>query len=212
MKKLITVVCFVLVLIPFKKATAQLRANAYYGYVFDDKFDSYYDSYSYYRGKIKGSGQWGVGLEYLKRGNYCELLYLRQSTTAPTTYADGIFTSTDNFDMKLNYILIGGGHSKALSNKAEVFGGVMAGLGIISIEGHDGRGGTTEKFSWGAKLGATIWVTNKVGIKLQTQLTSPVQAAGGSLFFGSSGSSVGVSTYSTIYQFALGGGLTFKLL
>jgi hypothetical protein len=43
------------------------------------------------------------------------------------------------------------------------------------------------------------------------QLLSIPQGAGGELYFGTGGAGAGVSTYSTMMQFALGGGLTFKL-
>jgi hypothetical protein len=56
-----------------------------------------------------------------------------------------------------------------------------------------------------------VWAGEKFGIKLQAQLTSVSQGAGGGLYFGTGGAGVGLSTYSSIYQFGLGGGLTFKL-
>jgi len=40
---------------------------------------------------------------------------------------------------------------------------------------------------------------------------SIAQGAGGGLYFGTGGVGAGVSTYSSMYQFQLGGGLTFKL-
>ncbi len=58
--------------------------------MFDDKFDSYYDNSNFYDGKIIGGFQWGGGIEYMLRPEYgIEILYLRQDTHAPTTYATG---------------------------------------------------------------------------------------------------------------------------
>jgi hypothetical protein len=71
--------------------------------------------------------------------------------------------------------------------------------------------GSVNKFAWGLKLGANIWATPRVGIKLQAHLLSIVDGAGGGLYFGTGGVGAGVSTYSTFYQFGLGGGLTFRL-
>ncbi len=59
------------------------------------------------------------------------------------------------------------------------------------------------------KGGVNIWASEKVGLKLQTNLMSMVQAVGGGLFFGTGGASVGVSTFSTLLQFSLGGGLVY---
>jgi len=54
-------------------------------------------------------------------------------------------------------------------------------------------------------------VTERVGIKLQAEVISAVQGAGGGFYFGSGGSGAGISTYSSMYQWSLGGGLSFKI-
>jgi len=68
-----------------------------------------------------------------------------------------------------------------------------------------------EKFAWGLRLGGIIWTPGRVGIKLQAQLLSAVQSAGGSVYFGTGGAGAGVSMYSSMYQFGVGGGLVFAL-
>ncbi|HTE31932.1 MAG TPA: hypothetical protein VK666_16235, partial [Chryseolinea sp.] len=67
------------------------------------------------------------------------------------------------------------------------------------------------KFGWGARLGANVWMTEKVALMLQAQLLSAVQGFGGGLYLGTGGAGAGVSTYSTLYQFGLVGGLCVKL-
>jgi hypothetical protein len=67
------------------------------------------------------------------------------------------------------------------------------------------------KFGWGVRLGLNIWASDRVALKIQTQLTSAVQGVGGGLYFGTGGGGAGVTSYSTIYQFGLGGGLSFKM-
>src|SRR5687768_3195215 len=113
MKKSLT--GFLIMLLYIIPSSAQkVRLNAYSAYVFDDRINSYYDNYSYYDGKIKGGYQWGVGVEYMIQPQYCiELMYLHQDTKVPTTYQGGITNAVrfDEFDLSLNYILIGGeGH------------------------------------------------------------------------------------------------------
>jgi len=96
--------------------------------------------------------------------------------------------------------------------KAEPYGGFMLGMAIIDTENPENNSSqSATKFAWGLRLGSNIWVSEKVGIKLQAQLLSVPQGAGGSLYFGTGGAGAGVSTYSTVLQFVLGGGLTFKL-
>ena len=191
------------------------RLNLYGAYVFDDKFDSYYSSSSYYQGKIKGGFQWGGGIEYSLRPEYgIEVLYLRQTTHAPTTYASSIGTTREtDFDLGLNYIMLAGSRRAFASNeKVEGYGGLMLGMLIADLKDPDsGRSASATKFAWGLRLGATVWATESVGIKLQAQLLSAVQSAGGGFYFGTGGAGAGVSTYSTIYQFSLGGGLACKV-
>ena len=191
------------------------RVNLYGAYVFDDKFDSYYSSSSYYQGKIKGGFQWGGGIEYSLKPEYgVELLYIRQTTNAPTTYSiSAVNTKETNFDLGMNYIMLAGSRRAFSSNeKLEGFGGLMLGMVIADLKDPDsGRTASATKFAWGLRLGGIAWASEAVGIKLQAQLLSAVQSAGGGLYFGTGGAGAGVSTYSTIYQFSLGGGLVFKV-
>lgn len=193
----------------------EFRINLYSAYAFDDKFDSYYSNTNYYQGKIKGGLQWGGGIEYMLRPEYgVELLYLRQSTHAPTTYSTGVITARQTeFDLGVNYILLGGSrHALSSSGKLEGFGGLMAGMVIADAKDPDtGRSASATKFAWGVRLGGIAWATESVGIKVQAQLLSAVQSMGGSLYFGTGGAGAGVASYSTIYQFCLGGGLVFKV-
>ena len=192
------------------------RINGYANYVFDDKFDSYYDAYNYYNGKIKGGFQWGIGAEFMLKPMYgLELMYLNQSTTAPTTYQGGIGSTlkTENFDMNIGYLLLGGNrYLQKPGSKVEGFGGLGAGIAFLSVTNPSNNNkNSATKFGWTARLGANIWASERFGIKLQTQLLSIAQGFGGGLYFGTGGAGAGVSTYSSIYQFVLGGGITFKV-
>jgi hypothetical protein len=207
----ILLICF------FIPAVSQnTRLNGYAVYAFDDKFDSYYSGTDYYEGKFKAGLQWGIGLEFLPQVvQGIELLYLNQQTTAPTRYwAPGQITEkTTNFDVGFNWIMLAGNrYIQKPGSKVEGFGGAMVGAVIINVENPDnGSDNSATKFAWGLKLGANIWASEKMAIKLQGQLMSAVQGAGGGLYFGTGGAGAGVSTYSSMLQFGLGGGLSFKL-
>jgi hypothetical protein len=194
--------------------TPHLRLNGYTFYAFDDKVDSYYSSTDYYNGKIKGGFQWGGGLEYMVTpGQSVELSYLRLDTEAPMEYYDNRIKNT-TFDVATNYILIGSNRYYSLNPKVEPFAGLQIGMGIFNVDdqaANSNLSGNATKFAWGAKLGVNIWATEKVGLKIQTGLNSAVQSAGGGLYFGTGGVGAGVSTYSTFYQFYVGGGLTFNM-
>jgi hypothetical protein len=196
---------------------SEKRINLYGNYVFDDSFDSYYDAYNYYNGKIKGGFQYGAGLEFMIKQNYgLELLYMGQSTTAPTTYYDessfqGVQSA--DLDLSLNWAMLAGGKKmQRPGSKFEGYGGLMLGALFISAENpRSGKSNSATKFAWGMRLGGNIWASEKVGIKLQAQLLSAVQSVGGGLYFGTGGAGAGVSTYSSMLQFGLGGGLVFRL-
>jgi hypothetical protein len=189
-----------------------LRINGYAGYVFDDKFDTYYSSSSYFRGTIRGGLQWGLGLEFMVQPEYgVEIMYYRQDTEAPIFYFDN-GDQDRTIDLGLNYIMIGGARYLPLNDMIEGYGGLMAGVAIYDNKFPvRGEPNSRTLFAWGARLGANIWITEKFGIKLQTQLVSAVQALGGGFYFGTGGGGVGVSTFSTLWQFGLGGGVVIRV-
>jgi len=195
--------------------TPGLRLNVYTLYAFDDNVDSYYSSTDYYNGTIEGGFQWGGGLEYMmvpQQG--VELSYLRLDSNAPMEYYDFSSNRVRNtdFDIATNYILLGSNRYFGTNPKVEPYGGLQAGMAIFNVNNPDnGNSQNSTKFAWGAKLGVNIWASEKVGIKMQTGLVSAVQSAGGGLYFGTGGAGAGVSTYSTFYQFYIGGGLTFDM-
>jgi len=217
MKKIFVLLLTTLIaVIGFGQFEQHARLNAYGNYVFDDKFDSYYDQYNYYNGVLKGSFQYGAGLEYMASPRNCvELMWQHQSTHAPTTYLSGAGgqVKNTNFNVNIDYFLIGSdGHIQQPGAKVEGYGGLFLGMAFLGSKNPDnGNHNTASKFAWGARLGCNIWASETVGIKLQAGLLSIAQGAGGGLYFGTGGVGAGVSTYSSVYQFQLGGGLTFKL-
>ncbi len=85
-----------------------------------------------------------------------------------------------DFDVATNYILIGSNRYFGMNPKVEPYAGLQLGMGIFNVENPDnGNSGNSTKFVWGAKIGANIWASEKVGIKIQAGLNSAVQSAGG---------------------------------
>jgi hypothetical protein len=199
----------------FASAQSKVRLNAYGSYVFDDGFEVYNDINSYYNGKIKAGVQWGGGIEYVTSENSSvELLYLTKSSDVPTNFK---FTAADparqeHFDLTQHYIMLAGNGLKTTgSGKVEGFGSLMGGVLISDVKSKSqDKSGSNTDFAWGARLGANIWVSHKVGIKLQAQILSSAKATGGDTYWGYWGP-VYLNTYTAIWQFGLGGGLTFKL-
>lgn len=193
-----------------------IKLNAYGAYAFDDKFDSYYDIDEYYNGKMTGGFQWGVGLEYMLHRYYgIELSWMQQNTTAPISYQGGAFAfpKFTNFDLSSNYILIGANRYFPMkSSMVEPYFGMGLGMSLMGLTNPENNLKTNKEFfAWTLKTGANIFFTEKVGLKLQAQLLSSVQSVGGGFYFGTGGAGAGLSTYSSIMQICLGGGLVFKL-
>ena len=189
-----------------------VRLNGYAAYVFEDNVDSYYDPTNYYEGQINGGFQWGAGLEYMVSPNKgIEIKYLRRDCIAPMDYyLNGV--KHKDFEVALNHILLGASNYFKTGGKVEPYAGAAIGMSIVTLKNAEaGNDDQATKFAWGIKLGTNIWANDKIGIKLQADLISVVQSAGGGLYFGTGGAGAGVSTYSTMYQWVLGGGLTFKL-
>jgi len=191
-----------------------IRLNGYSAYAFDNSFDTYYTSSQYMRGKIKGGFQWGVGLEFLPNEDYgIEILYYRQDTEAPISYGYNSLFGEREVDLGVNYIMAGGvRYLNTGGGKLQPYGGLLLGAVIFDNKKPEGTEVSSYgKFGWGIRLGVNIWATEKVALKLQTQLLCAVQGFGGGLSLGTGGAGAGISTYSTLYQFVLGGGLSCKI-
>jgi hypothetical protein len=220
MKKLLLILA---VFITVGAAAQNLRLNGYALYAFDDRVESFNSNTSYFEGKIKGGLIWGGGLEFMVQPEVgIELSYLRMDTKAPMTYYSNqppAGVKNSEFDLAINYLFLGGIRYQKFNPSIEGFGGLQLGAAFMNAT----RQGTAiigessvdaTKFAWGGRLGVNIFPggdASKVGIKLQTALYSVVQGAGGGLYFGTGGAGAGVSTFSSMLQFTLGGGLVFKL-
>ena len=194
----------------FSASQAQTwRLNGHAFYVFDDAVDSYYSTTSYFNTTIKGGLVWGGGLEYMIQGvNGVELLYLRQDTKAPTSYYKNNLDRKGDFDVAINWIMLSFNRYQKFENeKVEGFGGFGLGVGIFDVTDPDGVSANATKFGWSLRLGVNIFASEKFAIKLQTGLLSAAQSVGGTLYFGTGGAGAGAGTYSSMLQFALGGGI-----
>jgi len=196
----------ILLLVTAAWAQPTITLMTFESYTFADKFDTEYGS-----GKIQDGFQWGGGLEFgLSDVAAVELIYQRLDTDA---YYDGYSLSGTNRlsgQVGINYIMLGGTRYAPLNDRIAGFGTVNMGVGWMETS-ETLDSGTPTKFSIGGRLGVRITASEKVSLRLHTQLFSPVQWAGGGFYFGSGGSGAGVSTGSTIWQFNLGGSLNFRL-
>lgn len=193
----------------------EIRLNAYGGYVFKDGVDSYYSSTRYFDGTIQDGFRWGAGIEFhIPNRGALEIQYLRHDTNAPTTYIGGTFNELQftDFDLDINWIMVNGTRYFPVSDIMEPFIGAGAGMGIFSLRNPDnGREDSATKFAWQIRGGTNVWLAERVAFRVELSLLSAVQAMGGGFYFGTGGGGAGISSYSTMYQFGIGGGLSFRL-
>jgi len=193
--------------------TQQLRLNTYAAHVFDERFVYKRDGYIYYKGKIDQGLQLGAGLEYFANKKLAfEIMYLQHSAPMFTTYEAVMAnpSKTRNYDLQLSYFLIGGNaYINSRRHKLEGFGGLFGGAAITNVNNPDsGSYPPSTKLTWLARSGCNFWLTNTIGIKLQAQVSSIIQTMGPNRYLGA----VVASTYSSNWQFSLGGALIFKIV
>jgi hypothetical protein len=190
------------------------RLNFYAAYTFDDGFDVVNDANTYYNGTVKAGVQFGGGLEYMfSHQSSAELLYLHRSTTVPANFKFGTGTQTrkETFDLKHDFIMLSGDGHFGSGGKAEGYAGVMAGVLLSHLEAPSlGKSSSNTNFAWGGRVGTNVWFSPKMGLKLQAMILSASRATGGDYYWSWYGP-IYLTTYSTLWQFSLGGGLTFKL-
>lgn len=182
-------------------AGQKTRLNLYSTYVLDGSYISV-DSYNYYNGKIDGGLQWGGGIEYSVQPQcYVELMYLRQHTVNSM--------HNENFDVGLNYILIGCNYySKSPHKSLQAYAGLAAGVLLADIDRRDNSKNTlANKFSWSAKLGCNIWA-GRIGMKLQTQLLNSIFSMKEDLHVGA----LSLGGFASLIQLGIGAGLTYQLV
>jgi len=190
------------------------RLNFYGAYTFDDGFDVVSDANTFYNGTVKGGLQLGAGLEYLfNKQSSAEILWLHRSTTVPANFKFGSNTQlrTETFDLKHDFILLSGDGHFGNGGKAEGYAGIMGGVLISNLEAPSlGKSSNNTNFAWGGRIGTNIWLGTKLGLKLQALILSASRATGGDYYWSWYGP-IYLTEYSTLWQFSLGGGLTFKL-
>ncbi len=138
-----------------------------------------------------------------------ELTYLRQDATAT---AENLYSNFPRFSdpVSINYIFLGGSRLYPINDKVTAFTGGNIGMAILGSKNNTFD--NIEKLAFGFDVGVKIMVSDKVGIRLQSNLNMPVTNVGAGLWWGSgSGSSVGVTGNIPFVQFGFTGGLILKM-
>ncbi len=140
--------------------------------------------------------------------NAIEISYYRYETTAEanTSYSGYEFF---NGPVAMNYMFIGGQRLFPASDKVTGFTGFNVGAGWMGSQ--DNKFNTMTKFAMGIDAGVKIMASEKIGIRLQTNLNFPIVGSGGSFYVGTGGSGVAMYGYVPVLSFGFTGGLIYKV-
>jgi hypothetical protein len=189
----------------FAQTSVELIPTA--GYTFASRTDFYSDY-----GRIADGLNLGGSIKFnINRSTGIEVLYSHMSTTSGIYQYGPDRTQLAGGNLNLDYIMLGPVQSFNIPNSTvRPFIGFLLGAAIFTPDAGSGNSSDT-KFAMGFQLGTNIYISPRVGIQLKAQLLSPVDGAGGGFYFSNYGSGGGLNTYSSIYQFGLGGGLIIGL-
>ena len=170
-------------------------------------------SVEYYEGKVKIDNGMNYGLSVMVpvhdfldvEVNYTRMQSNASFTPYPTYNYEYRATS-----LATNYIHVGG-ISKFYSQSTKItpFGSVSLGATWFSPE--DAEFSTVWRFSANLGLGVKVMISDRIGIMLRGRLMMPMYFGGVSLYAGTGGAGVGVSSFVAPLQGDFNGGLIIRL-
>lgn len=193
------------------QAQTRVYLNGFGGYTFAESF-----TVSQFAGTIKGNAHFGGSVEVSlpHRSNaYSErTIELSYQGMASTMEGWAFFNNSwrrTNDEVYGNYVMLGGNNYFGRQRKAMAFGGASIGMGWMNNRTKNQN--TDIRFAYAVRGGGRFMLSENIGLKVYAQLHSIVGGVGGGFYFGTGGTGVGLSTYSSLVQFGLGGALTVGL-
>ena len=198
--------------IAFSSIAQQIELTPYYGYTLNGKIRTYYGDYS-----VGNNPNFGAILSIeLMENKFIELSYNRNETDFK--YVRGPITYT-SVDMGVEYYQIGSIQQIDINEKIKGFGGVSIGATrFIPKDSYDWDGdgivtSLNDVWSFSATIGAglKIYISDRVGIRLQARLLMPMQFEGLFIGIGSGGASGGASFSVPLIAGDFNAGLVLRL-
>lgn len=186
------------------KAQVDVEVTGFGGYTFKNSFNI--------RGgkaTVGDGGTYGGSLAFgIQDGLDLELYYSRQESTLSA------FSTFDNINFRepgnVSYWMLGGVKNfQALNPNMYFYTAVR--LGGVTFSTKDNTPDNVSKFAASFGGGMKFFLSDNMGIKLSGNMLFPIFDAGASLWFGTGGAGVGVSTWSPILQFNFNGGIFFRI-
>ena len=183
-----------------------MEITALGGYTLGETFNSV----SAYQVYIHDGATYGGSLAYYPDEHYdFAITYTRQSTKLDfyDYYSSGYATDVP---VSVNYIMIGGDRNQVIGpNGTSLFGGLN--LGTVGLEPKESKYNGIWKFAFDVHVGAKIFLSEIVGLRLQAGINFPVQYFGAAFTLGGAGSGASVSATGSVTQVNFLGGLIIRL-
>jgi len=153
---------------------------------------------------------YGFGLDIgIQRGVFVELNYTHQQTSVRLKRFNGF--NEDLFDMNTHYFQIGAQYEFRKSKKQKAFPYTLATLGATLFDAKDPSLSDEWRFSVAFGVGGKFYLSDKIGLRLQTRLLMPLVLSGGGMWCGTSGCSAGVGAWTVVVQFDFTVGVFIRL-
>lgn len=205
MKKITNLLIVAFLLAGSVISAQNIELTPFVGYTFQNKF-----AISGGDAKLEDGLTYGATAAFaIGNNNTIELLYSRQETRV---VANSIFFD-ENFvkNAAMNYIMIGGNKVlPSVTDDLQFTGGMKIGMAILGSPEDDFN--TVTKFAAGLNLGFKYFFSDAIGLRGGMNLNFPITDIGAGIGWSSGGgTSVGVTGWSPIVQFAFTGGIAVRL-
>ncbi len=154
--------------------------------------------------RIKGNGNYGLGLHFLLPFEDISISASFTNMNSELTIDPASEPETKLFDASQEYWMFGI-MKEVDMDQLRPFGGLV--LGWTTIRPKESNYGNATKFSVGLEGGVKYFFNDVVGIMVHARLLLPVQWVGAGLTIGTGGTGAGLTTGSSIIQGDIGGGL-----
>lgn len=211
MKKLTTVVILIMS-ISLSTMAQSIEITPFYGYQLNGNLKTYYNDFNMSNAPNYG-GLLSVGVA---EGTFAELMYIRSDTDFKYNYL-GYTQAT--IDLSIEYYQIGAVKQIEVSDKVSPFGAFTLGATRFhpkDAHDWDDDGGATyldDAWSFSATLGAglKIYLSDRIGLRMQARMLMPMYFDGLFIGIGSGGASGGASFSIPVLSGDFTGGLIIRI-
>lgn len=116
--------------------------------------------------------------------------------------------STDLGAVGINYFMLNGERCVSLNDKVAPYATIGIGAALMDPVGNSS---SAWRFAANGGLGLKFYASEKIGIKIGANFWAPMQGAGFGVGVGTGGVYAGASTYTTIVQMSVNGGIILRL-